>query len=85
LVCAKRLWQVIVVAEQLEAKLILNSWFVHEVCSMYQFVSYALQVRDIVKNPETAKVWYPYMLGWCGVHYRNISCIIEGSTWASPC
>jgi hypothetical protein len=32
-----------------------------------------------------AKVWYPYILGPCGVHYRNISsCITEGYTWASP-
>jgi hypothetical protein len=56
LVCAKRLWQVvIVVAEQSEAYLILNSWFVHEVCSMYQFVGSAFQVRDIVMHPETGQ------------------------------
>ncbi len=30
------------------------------------------------------KVWYPYILGSCGVHHRNISGIItQGSTWAS--
>ncbi len=31
------------------------------------------------------KVWYTYILGSFGVHYRNISTITEGSTWASPC
>ncbi len=32
-----------------------------------------------------AKVWYPYILRACGVQYRNISIITEGSTWALPC
>jgi len=32
-----------------------------------------------------AKVWYPYILGSGGVHYRNIMGIIKGHSWALPC
>lgn len=32
---------------------------------------------------EWAEVWYPYILGSCGVHYRNILGKTEGSIWAS--
>jgi hypothetical protein len=31
-----------------------------------------------------AKVSYPLHSRSCAVHYRNISDITEGSTWASP-
>ncbi len=32
-----------------------------------------------------AKVWYLYILGSCGVHWRNICYITAGSTWALQC
>jgi hypothetical protein len=37
----------------------------------------ALQGTDIAMYPEASqsKVWYPYILRSCGVHYRNIFCL----------
>jgi hypothetical protein len=45
-----------------------------------------LEGRDIVMHAvqKRVKVWCPYILGSCGVRYRNIPCISEISTWASP-
>jgi hypothetical protein len=36
-------------------------------------------------HQETCQSLVSLHLGSCGVHYRNISSITEGSTWASPC
>ncbi len=48
-------------------------------------VGSALQGRFNVMHPEMGQVWYPYILGSCGVPHKNISNITEGSTWASSC
>jgi hypothetical protein len=57
------------------------------------FLLFALPFRlhgtDIAMHPETSqsKVWYPYILRSCGVHYRNnfLSGIAEVSTRGSTC
>jgi hypothetical protein len=36
-------------------------------------------------HQKQVKVWYPYILGSCGVCYRSISDITEGSTWTLWC
>jgi hypothetical protein len=52
-------------------------------------ICFALQGTDIAMHPETSqiKVWYPYILRSCGVHYRNnfLSGIAEVSTRGSTC
>ncbi len=53
--------------------------------SSLSFVGSALQGRDIGMHQETCQSLVSLHLGSCGVHYRNISSITEGSTWASPC
>ncbi len=51
--------------------------------SSLSFVGSALQGRDIGMHQEMCQSLVSLHLGSCGVHYRNISSINEGSTWAS--
>jgi hypothetical protein len=48
------------------------------------FIDSAPKGWDIWCTQKQTKVWYPYILGSYGVHYRNISSMTEESTWASP-
>jgi hypothetical protein len=59
--------------------------FVH-IHNLYWLCPFRVETRDtLVHTHKWAKVWYPYILGLFGVHWRNICCITAGSTWASPC
>jgi hypothetical protein len=41
---------------------------------VYPLIGSALQGRETLQCTQNrAKVWYPYILGSCGVHFRDIS------------
>jgi hypothetical protein len=51
--------------------------------SLLMFVGFAFQGKNIEMHRERTKVWYPYILGSCGIHNKNIYCLIEGFIGAS--
>jgi hypothetical protein len=69
----------------------------HSVLSLARYVLLQVQFQSIVlalsfrvetlwcTHQKQVKVWYPYILGSCGVCYRSISDITEGSTWTLWC
>jgi hypothetical protein len=62
---------------------ILSHAFCLFVC-LYSTLLLALpfRVETMWCTQKLTKIWYRYILGSCEVHYRNMSGIAEGSTWA---
>jgi hypothetical protein len=60
--------------------LLQEPWCCDEVCWLF-----CPSFRVLWCTQKWAKVWYPYILRSCRVHYRNISGKTEGSTWVPSC